>query len=856
MSKPRLLAALLLIVLLPALVTPRPAAGAADAGPFTITVAVTAGQGTIDTIDPVNPVPLGAAKHYRIRPARGWMISNVQVDGRSIGPSMYASFPFVRANHTVQASFAPFNQAQATAVSTRVKQDVRILIVGSEIAAGLYLEQMLNSDPTREFNVTIGYAGSVDYTGLLGAYYGGRGVSDLLPTIAEGWDYIIPFELYDQQADTPELHMEAVRLLYNRGWFTGRQARLILPMRWSYQNPTDRLDRVIEHTYRIAAGFRIPVVPCGIGWSRAVAEQGLPAEDTTESFRYGAYTCAALLYAQLFERDPAAADFTPAFTNGAFPLPADAAAARKIEQVAWATWQAERTRTHYTGAYSGNATPFLSNGGLGYHFGTSTRDRSVDQIPSRIGQFDPQLGTLAFHTSQGFDEVASPGSAAQAALASNRYVYMWRQDKESDSAARQYLNTYVRGQYRQSPYFIWFSRYADVPADLNADQIGARAWRESNSAFDDNQDTGNNPGRKSRAPLSHIGWGRIWEERTDIQMMEDDLLHAAGPVMSMFTAQTYALITGRDASRYGSWGYTGSLAEQAHYAERVGFTTIMQGGTLDINEPYEQSAYDVPAFNPSSVFYTQPATLYAQDDEYVIPVGTTQGVTISGPGVLSNDISAAGKPITAVLKSEPGSDSFSFQPNGSFSVTMPPSYVGVQEFTYAVSDGTGESNIARVRLRIVPIDVVATAQPGQPTTLSYSDPGGGAVSVQIPAGALSQATQLIFKSRAESSGRGGLRQAGISFTLTGYRNFAEVAGLTFQQPVTITITYTDADVAGIAEDELQVFFYDPARGTWADQGITVTARDPANNQITAQITHLTEFGLGTINRLYLPIVRQ
>ena len=96
--------------------------------------------------------------------------------------------------------------------------------------------------------------------------------------------------------------------------------------------------------------------------------------------------------------------------------------------------------------------------------------------------------------------------------------------------------------------------------------------------------------------------------------------------------------------------------------------------------------------------------------------------------------------------------------------------------------------------------------------------------------------------------------AGRTFTLTAYRNNSPLDNFTFQQPVTLVIDYTDSDVAGIDENSLTLFFYDETNGIWSDQGIIVVARDPANNRLTVQIPHLTEFAMGVSKRFYLPVV--
>lgn len=828
---------------------------------FTITTAVTSGQGWIDTTDPGSLVPAGAAKHYSIHPARGWMIEDVQVDGKSIGPSMVASIPFVNEDHAITASFVPFDQIQATNFSTKLNKDTRILFLGPPQAAAIYLQMLIDRDPSIHFTITIDTASyNFDYTGLLGAYYNGPYVTDLMPKVDAGWDYIIAFDNYEQQAKWPEAYMEGLRLFYNYAWMKGVAPRWILPMSWNFSDATTGIDRVVENTYRIGSSFRIPVVPCAIGWNKLVTQEGMPAADDDLSYRHAGYNCALMLYAQFFERDGGTLGFTPNFTAGGIPLPEDAVAARKIERVAWETWQAEKGKSHFSGAYQGNATPFLSNGGRGYHFGTSTRAFSVDKMFAQIGSRDPELSSFAADSSEGFSEVAVPGTV-QNNLADNNYTYMWRQDKEGDDFVKQTLNDVVRTQFGEDPYFVWFRRYADMPGENNALMIGYTTWRELNAAFLDNQDTVHNPNRRSRAPQSHIGWGRIVKERTDIKMMEDDMLHATGPVMSMFAAQLYTLLTGRDASRYGSWEYDPNsqpqLAEQAHYAQRVGFTTVMQAGNLDIHEPYDQSPYDLPFFNPNSVYYTPPISFHAEEDEYTIAMDEV--LDIGGPGVMGNDQNLGGIGLRPNLTQNVDwfGMEFTLNPDGSFHFVPPQEEAGDARFRYdlqTLADPVVTSNQAGFTIHVLKSDAKVVAQPGQSSTLSYTNPSGGGVEVQIPANAISEPTNFLFTAFKAPSALTALSFAGQNFTIRALRNHQEVQNLTFQQPLSLTITYTDAAVAGLDENKLRLFYFDEAHAIWQEDGITILARDPDNNRIVVQIAHLTEFSLGTVERVYLPVL--
>jgi hypothetical protein len=151
-------------------------------------------------------------------------------------------------------------------------------------------------------------------------------------------------------------------------------------------------------------------------------------------------------------------------------------------------------------------------------------------------------------------------------------------------------------------------------------------------------------------------------------------------------------------------------------------------------------------------------------------------------------------------------------------------------------------------------DATTVAQPNQPAALTYSDPSGGGVVVQIPVGAIDQPTTFLYDDQGAPSQPGAFQFAGRTFTLTAYRNNSPLDNFTFQQPVTLVIDYTDSDVAGIDENSLTLFFYDETNGVWSDQGIIVVARDPANNRLTVQIPHLTEFAMGVSKRFYLPVV--
>ncbi|NQU08123.1 MAG: FecR domain-containing protein [Candidatus Abyssubacteria bacterium] len=66
----------------------------------------------------------------------------------------------------------------------------------------------------------------------------------------------------------------------------------------------------------------------------------------------------------------------------------------------------------------------------------------------------------------------------------------------------------------------------------------------------------------------------------------------------------------------------------------------------------------------------------------------------------------------------------------------------------------------------------------------------------------------------------------------------------FAEPLTLTIRYTDDEVAGLNEGMLEVYYYDendPDHPVWVPLGGTV---DPVNNEITVEIQHFSKFSIG------------
>ena len=90
----------------------------------------------------------------------------------------------------------------------------------------------------------------------------------------------------------------------------------------------------------------------------------------------------------------------------------------------------------------------------------------------------------------------------------------------------------------------------------------------------------------------------------------------------------------------------------------------------------------------------------ADDGPYEVTRDTLLSVPVA-TGVLANDQDADGDPLTATLVTPPVSGSVEFHADGSFVYTPRPGMIGRDRFTYRVSDGALDSEVARVQISVL-----------------------------------------------------------------------------------------------------------------------------------------------------------
>jgi uncharacterized repeat protein (TIGR01451 family) len=141
--------------------------------------------------------------------------------------------------------------------------------------------------------------------------------------------------------------------------------------------------------------------------------------------------------------------------------------------------------------------------------------------------------------------------------------------------------------------------------------------------------------------------------------------------------------------------------------------------------------------------------------------------------------------------------------------------------------------------------VIVVLDPNEEEVIDWPNPDGSRITITFPVGVVDEQITIIFNSLlAPSSAPNGFRFAGIAFTLDAYRSNVLIDDFNFRnQGIEVTLTYTDAAIAGLNEDALVLYYFDEDTGTWKSDGITLVSHDKANNRIVFNVTHLTEFAL-------------
>jgi VCBS repeat-containing protein len=219
--------------------------------------------------------------------------------------------------------------------------------------------------------------------------------------------------------------------------------------------------------------------------------------------------------------------------------------------------------------------------------------------------------------------------------------------------------------------------------------------------------------------------------------------------------------------------------------------TATRKGTIDLPD---QSSNELTIITPPS--NTAPV---AVADSYTV----TEGGTLNGTTVLTNDTDIDSNTLTAVLVSDVSNGTLTLNTNGSFSYVHDGSETTSDNFTYKANDSTVDSNTVTVSITVTNVNDAPVALGQSVTTLEET-----AKTITL-SGTDADSDTLSFNSVSTPS-NGTLSGTAPNLTYTPAANFTGSDSFTFKvndgtvdsTTATITINVTNVNDAPVANDQL------------------------------------------------------
>ncbi len=143
-------------------------------------------------------------------------------------------------------------------------------------------------------------------------------------------------------------------------------------------------------------------------------------------------------------------------------------------------------------------------------------------------------------------------------------------------------------------------------------------------------------------------------------------------------------------------------------------------------------------------------------------------------------------------------------------------------------------------------------------TLVYKDTRSNPTTIEFPPDAVTDTITVTYVPVDSAIAPPGWAFAGHAFDLSAYQNDLPLATYIFNNPVTVTLQYSDTDVLATREISLTLNYWNG--NAWVDAATTCSPtstydRHPAENRMSVPICHLSRFALfGPTYQIYLPIV--
>ena len=234
----------------------------------------------------------------------------------------------------------------------------------------------------------------------------------------------------------------------------------------------------------------------------------------------------------------------------------------------------------------------------------------------------------------------------------------------------------------------------------------------------------------------------------------------------------------------------------------------------------------------------------AIDDLYHVSEG--ESLDVNSPGILDNDITTPGDPLTATLVSGVSHGTLTLNPDGSFVYVHDGSETTSDQFTYFASDDAKDSNLATVSLIIYPVNDVPVAVDDESSTsedipvtidvlINDSDPDGDLLSVDW----------------VTQPDNGSVTYNGVSATYTPDPNFYGTDTFTYaatdgnggQAEATVTVIVTPVNDPPAAQDDSE----STEEETPVDIDVLANDSDPDGDNLTVQSVTQPNNGTTTNN---------
>jgi hypothetical protein len=257
----------------------------------------------------------------------------------------------------------------------------------------------------------------------------------------------------------------------------------------------------------------------------------------------------------------------------------------------------------------------------------------------------------------------------------------------------------------------------------------------------------------------------------------------------------------------------------------------------------------VPPANTAPVITSTPITTATQDAPYTYTLVATDADLVGGD-VLT--FTAPTLPAWLAL-TQTGATT------ATLSGTPADTDVGDHAVLLQVTDSGSLSGTQAFTLTVNAVDdgcVSAVISETAGGDLVYAEGGSPVTEIAVPGGAVTEATTLIYTPlNTPTDPPSGLSFADIAFELSAYRDDQLLPDFDFETGITITLHYTDDQIAGLDEETLTLTYWDG--GVWATDGITQVGQDLDANIISFWVTHLTDFAFfaePSYTYVYLPLV--